>query len=574
MAELLKSVGRLDCAEAALIPSLSALPSEVTTVLMRPGLIKSKIHYSIFSVLLLVSVACSSALAPTLQTPAAPELRLVHNNIPTPEKTLIVLIHGWGGDNRETWLNFPSLLFERLSETFDVASFGYPSGLNPQSPPLQWLADYLSQWLNRKTGEGNNADYCQYIFLTHSFGGLVAKQLVVSELSLGRRLKTHLVFLIGTPNLGDDISRLANYIPFIPKDQLRQLQDDAFLAFLHQRYMIHTGLLRKEGVHPAVVQPIRTIAILGKNDRDSDGVVNVISAQAFFPDSRIVFKHHVDLVKPANSADQVFTIVRDDVERATDAGGCGSPPTAARRGNFLQIRTAQLTQEEAPQMRPIRKQIFLVPGAAASATFWDNFTNVAKEDPRLAGSDVVRFTHPTGWFSSPDIKTIASDLAKKIVAKSDVETHLICHGVGAVICQDAVLQTLRSGHSQALNLGRIVLLSPPTSSWDLGIFGELPKQAVTKVPGADLSYLANLQKEWFLRVKDGGDPLVPSAFKKGIKVLAVFGSEDHVVTKGVSDRLFDKVAIVPGTHVGVAQPSSRQDLTYQLVTGEIFKETR
>ncbi len=475
------------------------------------------------------------------------------------------------------------LLFQRLPEAFDVASFDYPSGLDPRSPPLQWLAEYLKQWLNRKTGEGNNADYRRYVLIAHSFGGLVAKQLVAHELDYGRHLKTDLVFLIGTPNLGDDISRLAQYIPFIPKDQLRQLQDDAFLASLHESYMIHTGLLRKEDVSPSTLQCIRTVAIFGKYDRDSDGVVDLISAYAFFPDRKIVFKHHVDLVKPADDTDPVFTIVRDDIESGTKTGDCGWRPGAARLDSSLQIRTVQLIsppprppQEEAPQMRSVGKQIFLVPGAPASPSFWDNFAKAAKEDARVLEGEVVRFTYPTGWFGfgSPDIKTIASNLAKTLLAKSDVETHLICHSVGALICQDAVLQTLKSGQAQALNVRGIVLLSPPTSSMDLKVFAGYPKETVTKVPGADLSYVANLQKEWFLRVKDGGDPSVPSAFKKDIRVLAVFGSEDEVVTKGISDLLFDKVATVPGTHISVAQPSSREDLVYRLVTGEIFKETR
>jgi hypothetical protein len=111
----------------------------------------------------------------------------------------------------------------------------------------------------------------------------------------------------------------------------------------------------------------------------------------------------------------------------------------------------------------------------------------------------------------------------------------MCHGVGAAVCQDAVLQMLRAGKSSEIRVKKVVLFAPPTASTHLkaletpSLFGHAVKK-----DAASLSYLANLQKEWFTRVTDGGDANVPAAFRKAIEVTAILGYQDTIVTKGIS----------------------------------------
>jgi pimeloyl-ACP methyl ester carboxylesterase len=268
---------------------------------------------ALFSGRILLLAFCSHVSVPFAFAQSQNERRLAHEDVPTEDKSLVVMIHGWGGDPKDTWLAFPDILFKSLPKYCDVVTVGYPSGFQVASAPLQTLSKFLADWLRRRTGKGNNADYKEYIFIAHSYGGLVVKNYLVEELSLGRKVKTRLVFLIGTPNMGDDFSKLASHLPFIPKEQLTQLRDTEFLYDLHLRYMVHTGLLNMDDVSPAVIQRVKTVAIFGKSTPDGDGVVNIVSARSLFPGSRVVFKNHVSLVKPSDETDEVFAIVRDEI---------------------------------------------------------------------------------------------------------------------------------------------------------------------------------------------------------------------------------------------------------------------
>ncbi|HFD13019.1 MAG TPA: hypothetical protein ENJ32_11220, partial [Crenotrichaceae bacterium] len=89
-----------------------------------------------------------------------------------PSTTLIVFVHGLFGDAKKTWGKMPQWVLENAGIDMDVVSFAYPSKLLQRSN-LQQAAEDLVTWLNTEF-----KDYNHVLFVTHSSGGLVVKQML------------------------------------------------------------------------------------------------------------------------------------------------------------------------------------------------------------------------------------------------------------------------------------------------------------------------------------------------------------------------------------------------------------
>ena len=87
-------------------------------------------------------------------------------------ETLLVFVHGLFGDCRRTWGQMPEWVLQAADTDLDVVSFGYPTKVWERcSVPL--AADDLRTWL-----ETEFRDHRHVLFVTHSMGGLVVKQLL------------------------------------------------------------------------------------------------------------------------------------------------------------------------------------------------------------------------------------------------------------------------------------------------------------------------------------------------------------------------------------------------------------
>ncbi len=171
---------------------------------------------------LLILVSCANPSRPI------PSHTLAITPVPS-GKSVVILLHGWGGDETETWGQLPGYLDEALRQRdMYVRTYSYPSGIIGDIPAIDQIVQNLDEGLNQHCNDAH-----EYIFVAHSMGGLVAKEYVLSYLRRGQsdKLKVSQVIFIATPHTGNHIARLADLVVGIPKAQIRAVRglDEYFL---------------------------------------------------------------------------------------------------------------------------------------------------------------------------------------------------------------------------------------------------------------------------------------------------------------------------------------------------------
>lgn len=100
--------------------------------------------------------------------------------------TLIIFVHGLFGDAQKTWRQMPQWVLENAGVDLDVVSFAYPAKLLQRSNLDQAVED-LSTWLKTEF-----KDYQHLLFVTHSSGGLVVKQMLCQSWLDVKSLSDHI----------------------------------------------------------------------------------------------------------------------------------------------------------------------------------------------------------------------------------------------------------------------------------------------------------------------------------------------------------------------------------------------
>ncbi len=169
----------------------------------------------------------------------------------------IVFVHGLGGDWRSTWMHdkaddatfWPQWLAQEFPQ-FGVWSFGYAADVSAWQAQSMPLADrgnaVLEELLNDDIGQR------PLVFVTHSLGGVVVKQLLHAAQSQAvKRWKTIAqatqgIVFIATPHAGSDMASFAEFAKLALRtnevvadlkahdSRLRELHG-AFLAILEER---------------------------------------------------------------------------------------------------------------------------------------------------------------------------------------------------------------------------------------------------------------------------------------------------------------------------------------------------
>lgn len=228
----------------------------------------------------------------------------------TNNRKLILFIHGLGG-SEETWGKFPSLIEESDDfKSFDIALYNYRTSLirpkslvsifskiaslfTPQKklPSIQDVADMLKTEL-----EIRYKQYDEIYMMTHSMGGLVARQYIFDMLEANNALKVKKLMLYAVPHNGSDWAKLE---PLYKHEQIAELnRDSLFMKNLNRKNQNHT-----------LEDVLKVRYVIGKYDE----VVDEGSARSYWGHTNCdsLAKGHIDIVKPENAEDMSFLVFQE-----------------------------------------------------------------------------------------------------------------------------------------------------------------------------------------------------------------------------------------------------------------------
>lgn len=211
---------------------------------------------------------------------------------------VVIFVHGIFGANNDTWLNqgtsFPQMLASdpEFQMQTDVFLFEYATPKLCSAPPIAGLAGQLRGSLeDHRVFE----DHKSVVFLSHSMGGLVVRQYLLTKHDLD---KVAMLYFYATPTNGSELTEAAREISSNP--QLRGLlpleQNDLLQS-------IHEGWLQwKEAKGVPSYCAYETLPTFGV------WVVKQSSATALCNQpSDPMSADHIDIVKPADPSDPRYS---------------------------------------------------------------------------------------------------------------------------------------------------------------------------------------------------------------------------------------------------------------------------
>lgn len=152
------------------------------------------------------------------------------------QPSLIIFVHGVGGDPAGTWVNpksgasWPTLISTDPDfASYDVMSAYYDSPKISQASTIEEISTRLDQQFE----DLGVYKYQSIIFLAHSMGGLVAKRIVagLNRPAADDRLKRVTgVLLISTPSQGAPLADIADWVSMNP--QFRDMSPADFNTYL------------------------------------------------------------------------------------------------------------------------------------------------------------------------------------------------------------------------------------------------------------------------------------------------------------------------------------------------------
>ncbi len=220
---------------------------------------------------------------------------------PYKNKKVYILVHGWGGDKKETFGDLPEYLNEELN--IDIEAYPYPSGWLKKSPSVTFIARNLDNWIR------NNCSNCEVGILGHSLGGLVTRYLTVIQKHRRISLPIKQITLAASPTNGAHLASLASMIPSFNSSQIEELRPNSgFLVDLNERWTLWC----KDNIpHTCVLTTMYAL---------NDMVVSYTSAIGGDPEAIPIYdEDHRSIVKPKSKGSEVvLTIVRS----AKEAGLC------------------------------------------------------------------------------------------------------------------------------------------------------------------------------------------------------------------------------------------------------------
>jgi tetratricopeptide (TPR) repeat protein len=214
-----------------------------------------------------------------------------------PKANLLVLVHGFSGNAKDTFTGLPELLMKDSAfNGWHIYSVGYSTDIMPSIGLGIWSAipdiGKVSQYFNT-TLEFEFKEYQRIAIVAHSMGGLVVQKAIL-EMKKEELDRIQYLILIGTPSNGLRKAALAKWW----NRQLRDMSDDGdFIKALR------TGWTIKFPIN----YPFQFKAVAGMNDE----FVPVKSSLEPFDKSyqEVIAGNHLSIAKPDSPTHVGFKLI-------------------------------------------------------------------------------------------------------------------------------------------------------------------------------------------------------------------------------------------------------------------------
>jgi len=144
-------------------------------------------------------------------------------------KSLLVFIHGWAGDPKETWKEFPQLVCDDPEfRTVEVVVVNYPTYFARRNAEIMGLADWVNEEIEKAD---KNEHYAQIVLIAHSMGGLIGREVAILG-KLKNQKPAGLLVEIATPHQGANVAGLASALGISEKLTKEMLNDSSTLNSL------------------------------------------------------------------------------------------------------------------------------------------------------------------------------------------------------------------------------------------------------------------------------------------------------------------------------------------------------
>lgn len=240
----------------------------------------------------------------------------------------VVFVHGFQGDHAETWTWTEKLpwrrrlfaqarrlsLFDLLGEHAGVRCnyFSVAHRASIVSPTdMETAAGLVCSFLRDYVLPGNDLPVA---LIAHSFGGLACRRAILRLLDEPGRLRVAGLLLMGSPNSGTEIARVAKALGSAAGGNMAPY--DESLATLNRAWAAQVVNGGDPDLDPEKRAPLVCWAAVGSEDR----VVPSASAAALSSYANVSFlnKGHIAMVKAASQDDPTFRLIDrflDEVDR-------------------------------------------------------------------------------------------------------------------------------------------------------------------------------------------------------------------------------------------------------------------
>lgn len=208
---------------------------------------------------------------------------------------VIIFVHGWTGDVKQTWKQFPTLMCgDDRYRSFDIVSVGYPTFMVKRSLSVSETANWMLESINERIKLSGRE---KIIFVAHSLGGLIAREITILQRlqqQPGQPEHGQIILLveIASPHYGASIAKLAAALG-VSKDLASDMQENS-------------NSLRKLHVHwNKLLQRPKTLCF----SSPGDSIVPIVSA--FYQcdqQERLPTWGHIELVKPESREDPRYSV--------------------------------------------------------------------------------------------------------------------------------------------------------------------------------------------------------------------------------------------------------------------------